>query len=135
VNKAGVLLSSKGNATISVGALPNQQSDSEPDRAMTLDELVSSDLQGINIGMTPAPENVKVIRKQETMFLNVPAVKTEVTYTQGGVEKVEETIYVIRSGAVYQFQLRCPVRDRRLSEDDFRSITEAFRWSCDQNQR
>jgi hypothetical protein len=109
VDKAGVRLT-RGGGAISVGALPNHESDSgEP---MTLDELTSGDLQDFGVAMTPAPKDVKVISRRKTTFLDLPAMRTEVTYTQGGAAKVEETIYVIKDNAVYDFTVRCPVQNR-----------------------
>jgi hypothetical protein len=134
VNKAGVSLTypsdRHGRNPITVGALPNMESSSEPGRQMTLEENADSDFASIGDGEVPPLRNVRVVSKKEILLAGIPALRMQVTYTRQGVERMEDTIYAIKDHAVYSLELKCRLRDRTQYEETFRSVMESFQWGC-----
>ena len=90
---------------IIIGALPNMESPSNPDKQMTLEEDAASALESIGDASGEAPSNVRVVSKEKIIFSGQQAIRVQVTYTQKGVSRVEETIFVIKDKALYAFEL------------------------------
>jgi hypothetical protein len=134
LNKAGVSLTYPGDDysadNIIIGALPNMESPSNPDKQMTLEEDAASALESIGDASGEAPSNVRVVSKEKIIFSGQQAIRVQVTYTQKGVSRVEETIFVIKDKALYAFELKCSLRNRGLYEAAFGSILKSFRWRC-----
>jgi hypothetical protein len=99
---------------------------------MSLEENANSDLDDLGIGQLSPPKDIKIGAKTPAVLSGVPALKTEVTYVQKGVTESEETIYAIHRGAVYRFQLKCPIAERHHYEAISGSIVSSFHWSCSQ---
>jgi hypothetical protein len=134
VNKAGVSLIAPedhhGSNPITIGALPNMESPSDPGRQMTIEEDAASDLDSIGDGSPLPPTRIRVMSKKEIVLSGVKALRMRVTYTQHGVARMEDTVYVIRDNALYTLELRCGLGERALYEATFRSIIQSFQWEC-----
>ena len=130
VNRAGVSLTSLEGATISVGAIPNQEDGADPRKRMTLGQVSASDFKEISSDPSRPVEGVRLVGRSHSIFLGVLALRTKVTYSEEVVAQTEDTIYAIRGGALYELRLKCRSVESASYEARFNLVIKSFQWSC-----
>jgi hypothetical protein len=130
VNRAGVQLTPNRHSAIVVGALPNQQSDKYPGSEMTLDEDSDSGPDGNYDDSSASPEDVQVISNMKSLLGKTPAVIRKIRYRQGGVLRIEKTMYAIHDHAVYTLMLDTRSVDEKQYQSTYDSVVRSFRFDC-----
>jgi hypothetical protein len=137
---AGIRVSKGGRApvvSITVGALPSQPrgfltGDFDDDTPMTLRENGQYYLK--NLGDQP-DRKVEVQETRSTQIAGVPAVWTRVRLEDRTDVRVEESIWLLRKGAVFSLSLNCKSSDFALYDLVFRQVLETFKPDCRQAPR
>jgi hypothetical protein len=134
VNRSGIAIytpeSSPARAIITVGALPNQPAGMDSDKPMGLEQNVKTYVHSLQTHPVDPITHVHLVREGPLRFQGVSAIRTEISYDEGGSAWVEQTVWFLRNDAVYTLQLKCLSRDRERYDPVFEQVRQTFRFEC-----